>query len=195
MPQPAPTPEQDLTLVERALGGDPDAVRPLALRLTCVRRMLSAINVHRGRPLSAHDLEDLGQDVLILFWKKLGKFRGQTTLEGWLYRFCFLEMMNFLRTRGRRQRTVSVEMDSFPNPDRHGEGDLPSEEELEVALQEVGPPDEEVVRMKHFEGLSFEELAVALGIPSATAKTRYYRGLKRLHQKLEVRMREGPARD
>ena len=40
--------------------------------------------------------------------------------------------------------------------------------------------------MHHFEGANFATIGQALGIPRGTAKTRYYRGLMRLREKLKL---------
>ncbi len=189
MPSPEPSPSQDLALVQRALNGHSDAVRPLAQRLGCVPKLLARINARRGSPLTSHDLEDLGQDALIAIWKKLEKFSGQTTLEGWLYRFCFLEFMNRSRVKGRMPRPMPVELDTLEGGE--GASDWPAQEEVEEALRELGYPDEDVIRLRHFENLSFDQAAEALGIPSSTAKTRYYRGIRRLRHRLRGLAPEG----
>jgi DNA-directed RNA polymerase specialized sigma24 family protein len=46
-----------------------------------------------------------------------------------------------------------------------------------------------VIRAKHFDGLTFDEIGARLGIPSNTAKTHYYRGIERMRPLLSS-MRE-----
>ena len=48
-------------------------------------------------------------------------------------------------------------------------------------------PDEqrEVIVLKEYEGLTFAEIAEVLGVPLSTVKTRLYRGLVQLRQRLE----------
>jgi DNA-directed RNA polymerase specialized sigma24 family protein len=51
-------------------------------------------------------------------------------------------------------------------------------------LAQIDPVQECVIRLKHFEHLTFEEIATRLGGNSNTAKTHYYRGLVRLRELL-----------
>ena len=49
-----------------------------------------------------------------------------------------------------------------------------------MGLSMLSPGESEVIRLKHFAQMTFEEIAERLGISANTAKTRYYRGLERL---------------
>ena len=77
----------DLGLAQRAREGDPAARERLALRLRCVPVFVSSRNARLGSPLGPSDLEDLIQDVVITVWRKIGHYRGEAPLEGWVYQF------------------------------------------------------------------------------------------------------------
>lgn len=173
----------DHATIQAALHGDARAREVLAERMTCVHRMLAVINARARAPLSSHEIEDLGQDVLMIVWEKLRLFEGFGTFEAWLCRFCAYEFQN--RRRRVAQRSGHVK----PLPDEAEGPPAPAEEaisstELENALRELGPPSEPVIRLKHEEDLSFDEVARRLGIPASTAKTRYYDGVLWLRQRL-----------
>ena len=177
----------DLGLVQRALAGEPDARKELARRLQCVPRMLSAINSRRGFAFTSHDLEDLTQDSLVKILEKLETFEGHTTLEFWAHRFCYLEAMNRLRARGRR--VTASEPDVLQRQaDTADSVDLDSEGPL-LWLERMDAREAEVVRQKLLEGRSFDEIGSLLGLPPATAKSRYYRGIAWLQDRLGVRGR------
>ena len=55
---------------------------------------------------------------------------------------------------------------------------------LDRALALLGPPEEAVVRLKHYDDLSFVEIGRLLEIPVNTVKSRYYRGLRWLRARL-----------
>jgi RNA polymerase sigma-70 factor (ECF subfamily) len=176
-------PALDLETIQSALRGDRVAGERLADRLKVVRRILAVINRRASVPLSSHEVEDLEQDILTIVWEKLRLFQGVGTFEAWLYRFCAYEFQN--RRRREAVRTGHVK----PLPEEPlSAGEAPDDEisaaDLEEALRELGPPSEPVIRLKHAEGLSFEELARQLGIPPSTAKTRYYDGVVWLRQRL-----------
>jgi RNA polymerase sigma-70 factor, ECF subfamily len=56
---------------------------------------------------------------------------------------------------------------------------------LTEALERLGPADREVIALRHFEDLTNEEVAEALGIEGKAASIRYVRALRRLKQELE----------
>ena len=183
---------RDARLVGAALAGDRLAAEALASRLACVPRVLGVINARRGGRLSSHDLEDLVQDTLLRIWKKLGSYHGEATLEGWLYRFCFLEFMNRARRFSRRPEMPAGHLVGVSGSVAAPDADL-EREDLERSLVNLGPPDADVVRLKHYEELTFEGIAGVLGITTKMAKTRYYRGIARLQRELVGQTRERQA--
>ena len=187
---PAGSPTADLELVRGALARRGDAVQGLAERLACVPRILAALNRRRGAVLSVHDLEDLAQDSLVRIWQKLDTYRGHVGLEFWVHRFCFLEFQNRLRGRGRFPSMNSGPIDPSQASGEDGGESAALDDELrrlEQGLSALEPELEQVVRAKALERKSFKQIGVELGIPPATAKSRYYRGLSELKSALERR--------
>lgn len=151
--------------------------------MRCVPRILSAINARRGAGLSPHDLEDLTQDTLLRILEKLGTFRGHTTLEYWAHRFCYLEVMNRLRLRGRRAE-VTVEAAVEEVPQTTPEAPALDPDELQEWLERMDARESEVLHLRLFEHRDFAAIGKLLGIPQATAKSRYYRGIAWLQERL-----------
>jgi RNA polymerase sigma-70 factor (ECF subfamily) len=192
-PRLAPKPsdrEADVRLVRSVVAGDRLALQRFAERLKVVPRALAVINGRRAVRLSAHDLEDLRQDTLVRIWSKLETFDGQATLENWLYRFAFLELLNRVRSESRAPRRERADLDELTAVEA-AEG--PDEVEIERALERLGPPEADVVRLKHYEELTFEAIGRRLGISPNTAKTRYYRGITWLQRELGGALRAGVA--
>ena len=102
---------RDLELARKALSGDSQAVDGFWERMQCVPRILAVANGRMGRPLSPHDLADLSQDTLIVIWQKLETFAGRATLETWVHRFCYLELMNRVRGKKRLSRLSAASID------------------------------------------------------------------------------------
>ncbi len=176
----------DQETIRRALAGDRPAADALATRLSVVHRILSALNSRAGTKLPPQELDDLGQDVLVLIWRKLRLFQGVGTLEAWLYRFCAYEFHNRRRRESLRSGQIKMLPDE-PAAAREAPGEELDLEGLHAALRELGPPSEPVIRLKHEGGHSFEEVGRILGIPASTAKTRYYDGIRWLRQRLARR--------
>lgn len=180
------TASQEAEIVRRVLEGDADAfgaivdeyqknVYNLALRMT-------------GNP---EDAQDMSQEAFIKAFNSLASFRGDSKLSVWLYRIVSNVCLDFLRSRKRRQ-TVSLNMDD-------GEGgsselEIPDlsampEEELNRRLTREAvrkgllslPEDQrEILLLREIEGLSYDEIAQALGLEAGTVKSRIFRARKRL---------------
>ncbi len=184
MPRETPSEfEADLQLVEAARRGETDAARELARRLRCIPRILTALNRRSHAPLSHHDLEDLAGQVTLTVLRKLGEFRPINVLEAWVYRICALQMLNAWRRRGAqvaRRTRLTPQIADAPHPF----SDPLRSAAIEKALSQLDSECEAVVRLKHFEGLSFPEIGSRLSISPNTAKGRYYRALDRLRHLL-----------
>lgn len=182
----------DLDLVAGSLRGEEAAIAGLALRLGCVPRILGSINQSMGFPIGPEDLADLSQDTLALIWTKLPTFQGRGRLETWSYRFCFLEFMNRLRQKDRNAKVHGESLDTvsdvMPGPVPVSASEY---ERLHLSLGELGAPEAEIIRLKHFEGLTFDDIGAILEISPNTAKTRYYRGLAWLRQRLDATQSQG----
>lgn len=119
--------EPDLTLVDRARGGDEEAFRVLVvphrrgLELLCYRML--------GSPYEA---EDLVQETLLRAWRRLDSFQGRGSFRAWLYRIATNACLDVLDVRTRR-----ILPQAYGPPTNHAPGGPPA---LDVAW--LGPyPD------------------------------------------------------
>lgn len=170
--------DDDVALVRRAASGERQAVERLLERLGFVRQVLVSRNARLGSPLEASELEDVLQETLIAVWNKLERFR-YGRLEAWVHRFAVLELL--VRVRASRQRPLLIE--EVGAPERTVDGPSLQLFELErvyEGLEELGPPENDVIRLKLLEGLTFDEIAARARSSPNTIKARYYRGLLRL---------------
>jgi RNA polymerase sigma-70 factor, ECF subfamily len=178
----------DRDLVRAVVAGDEPATALFVRRMQCVPRFLSVLNA-RGA-LDSQESGDLVQSVLASVWRRLPDFAGHSTLESWVYPFCVHELMNAYRRRRRRpSRSDDVpEPPAPPIPD-------PAwfHEDVHAALERLGAEEADIIRKKHFDELTFEEIARRLDISANTAKTRYYRALVKLRAMLKPDAREGSA--
>jgi RNA polymerase sigma-70 factor, ECF subfamily len=155
----------DRELVERARAGDLDAFGELVS--TYERRIASVLYRLLDDP---RDVEEATQDVFVQAWRNLGRFRGHSQLFTWLYRIAVNEAL----MRKRRKRHDLQELDdrlaAAPDPE-------PGLRELLVrALATLPFEHRAAVVLRDVEGLSNVEVAEALGISVAAAKSRIHRG-------------------
>lgn len=186
------TPAEDLERVRRedhalaraVVRGDAEALPRLGERLRSVCRMIGHLDQRAGGVLDDHELADVTQDVIMIVWRKLPEFEGLSTLESWFYGICVLELRNAVRRSLRRRsgpataEQVLEEAPALPEPrDEH--------EDVHLALKKIGRDEARVIRLKHFEERTFEEIGRILDVSPNTAKARYYRGLEELRGLLE----------
>lgn len=185
--------DADLALVRRVLTGDELAFEALRQRLARLPAMLRHQDARLGRPLNETELEDVLRDTVAALWAKLATFEGRASLETWMYRFAALELLKAVQRKCRAPQSLE---DPWSAPDPAPDEALAAERdidraELEQALAALTAGAAEVIRMRHFDELVFEEIAARVQLPLNTVKARYYRGLARLKEILMRRHRRG----
>jgi RNA polymerase sigma-70 factor (ECF subfamily) len=179
----------DEQIVERALGGDADAFGVIVRRWE--RRIYALAFGMLGREEEARDAT---QETFLAAFRNLRGFRGEAKVSSWLHRIA----VNQCITRQRRARVRSetaledeTERDAatftaalHESPAHHAE----SRERTEAVRRAVSAlPTElrQVIVMKEFEEMTFQEIAQTLELPLSTVKSRLYTALKQLKMRLE----------
>lgn len=181
----------DLELVRLARLKDPRAIANLTDRLACIPAMLRERHHRYGSPLSGDELAEVEQETLTALWGKLATFEGRASLETWAYRFTVNELLKGIDRNRRLRRFVrdgQTELDARAEPER--EEPRLELDTVHACLDRIGPPAADVIRMRHFESLSFEDIARRSDQPLSAVKARYYRGLERLREMLSARWEE-----
>jgi RNA polymerase sigma-70 factor (ECF subfamily) len=172
----------DLALARAAAAQDPAAVATLTQRLACVPKFVRVANQSFGGVLQREDLEDVAQEALVTIWRRLGDYRGEASLETWSFRIADFSVRNAARRIIMRR---SVTMEGVPEPAEDGTADKMAEiDALEVAMAALPPDEALVIRLKHYESLTFDQIGKTLGQSPNTIKTRYYRAMDLLRNKL-----------
>lgn len=135
---------------------------------------------------------DVSQDVFFTIYRKIGSFRGESSIKTWIYRIAVHRAANRCRwwSRLRRRGTVSLE----EHLSRNSEGDIyrslrsdaqspedalliqEEHREVERMLLQLPLQQRVAVIMRDIEGLSYEEIAEAMQISLGTVKSRIARG-------------------
>jgi RNA polymerase sigma-70 factor (ECF subfamily) len=180
----------DEQLVERAIAGDTDAFGEVVRRW---ERKIYALAY--GFTGSVEDARDAAQETFVAAYRNLRNFRGEAKVSSWLHRIA----VNQCITRQRRARVrsetgieeaVESSGESFLST---GETYSPARaaevkernEAVRRAVAALTPELREVVLLKEFEGLTFQEIAEALQVPLSTVKSRLYTALRQLRMRLE----------
>jgi len=153
---------------------------------------------------STAEAEDAAQEAFVKAYLALDRFRRGAPFRPWLLAIVGNEARNRLRTRGRRDGLADRALaairggearsttDGAPRPPASADSPeieiLVGETQAEVraALRDLGDDERRVVACRYLLGLSESETCAALGIPAGTAKSRLYRGLRRMRASLEA---------
>ena len=186
----SPAPSVDLALVRSVLAGDERASEALLVRLRCLARFVAALNRRHGGLFDAHELADLVQDAVVVVWRKLEHFRGPDGLESWVLRIARFEFQNALRKRARRGPVMRplVQAESVSDSTDMAERAI-DRQVLAQALAELAPRVERTIRLKHFSGLSFEEIGEQMSCSANTATPPVPSSTRRAHRREAARAR------
>jgi RNA polymerase sigma-70 factor (ECF subfamily) len=174
--------DEDARDLARFLDGDESAFERLVVRHEARVRNL-ALGILRDRSLA----EDVAQDAFLTAYRKARSFRGEGSFRSWLFRIAVHRAQDEIRQRARRGE---VELDE----DGESKAAAGFDRGLEVAgaLERLRPEYRAVVLLREVEGLSYREIAEALGWPMGTVETRLHRARLELKEMLEP---EGPVRE
>jgi RNA polymerase sigma-70 factor, ECF subfamily len=138
-----------------------------------------------------HEAEDLTQDVFVRVFGKLAAYRPGN-FNGWLYRIT----VNLFRDQVRRRPRVVFEplhenlplerMPVRPGPEQVVT-DRVLEADLQRALEDLCPDNRAVIVLRDIDGLSYDEIAAALGVNRGTVGSRICRGRAQLRAALTHR--------
>jgi len=181
----------DWALVQLCAKGDEAACSRL---VSDHQRMVYQLALHLlGDPQEALDLS---QEVFLRVFRTLPQFRGQSTLRTWIYRIVINQASNRQRWWRRRYRSQQVALDdhaavhgelaesrSYAMPDRV----LQQHEtagRVWGALDALPFDQRACVVLREIDGLSYEEIAVSLGVAVGTVKSRLARARETLRSAL-----------
>ncbi|MBA3418133.1 MAG: RNA polymerase sigma factor SigE [Geodermatophilaceae bacterium] len=133
------------------------------------------------------DAEDLTQETFVRVFRSLANYQPGT-FEGWLHRITTNLFLDLVR---RRQR---IRFDALPEDTERMPGSAPSPEQVyadsyldpqvQAALDALPPDFRVAVVLCDIEGLTYEEIAVTLGIKLGTVRSRIHRGRVQLREAL-----------
>lgn len=188
------TVDADWPLVERTIAGDQRAYGLLVIKYQ--RRVQRLV----GRMVRDVDLvEDITQETFIRAYKALHQFRGDAQFYTWLYRIAVNTAKKALLEL-KRDRTIS---ESFFARDEEDETSLrqnePSSDEtpesvlaakeiagvVNSAMDELPEELRQAVVLREIEGLSYEEISLAMACPIGTVRSRIFRAREAISAKVK----------
>jgi RNA polymerase sigma-70 factor (ECF subfamily) len=182
-------PADEAELIERCIADERAAHDELYQRF---RRQVAA-NLYRVIG-DRSDLDDLVQEVFVIAFRGLSRFRGDARLSTWLYRICVNVALGRIRTRKRRpvaygvndldQTALDPSLTERPEtPDRSLERQQ-DRERVYRALDTLAPKKRIVLYLHEIEGLDLKEIAYLVDSNPVTVRTRLFYARKEFYRAL-----------
>ena len=131
------------------------------------------------------DAADVLQETFSGAFQHVRKFEGRSSVKTWLSRILVRQAARCRRTRGRKG-TVSLDMVSDRSGTSHNR-ETASDARMDVlaALETLAPIHREVVVLREFQGMSYDEIAGLLDVPRGTVESRLFRARQALRDRLK----------
>lgn len=186
--------EEDRVLIARAQQGDDAAFRQLVERH---QRRAFAIALSLVR--DENDARELVQDAFVRVFRGLDKFQGTSSFFTWLYRIITNLSIDLMRKPGRKladmdearfecDESQEAEFPLLSRIDGSDPIDVVRRREiggrLQSALDALPPYHRGVIVMREIEGLSYEEMATAMGVSKGTIMSRLFHARQKLQKAL-----------
>ena len=137
-----------------------------------------------GRP----DAEDLLQEIFLSAHRKMGLYKGESSLGTWLYRLATNLCLDHLRSRAARTSQMTGALDDEPALADAGSRGLAertvAKMDLERALAQLPDGCRTAFVLHDVEGLEHREVADMLGIAEGTSKSQVHKARLRLRAML-----------
>ena len=186
-----PADTSDLSLVRRVQRGDKGAFDALVLKYQ--HKVVKLVMRYVRNPAEA---EDVAQEAFIKAYRALPQFRGESAFYTWLYRIAINTAKNAVVSRDRSP--IEFDLDSQNSDEAYDmQGRLKDSETPEglVLTDEIRstvnsaidalPEDlRTAIVLRELEGLSYEEIAAAMGCPVGTVRSRIFRAREAIDRRL-----------
>lgn len=133
------------------------------------------------RGIDGAEAEDLAQNVMVIVYRRGAEVRDKELFRGWLFKVAKNELARYWRQRLNRNRIAEIEPLSKELIEKLSiAADLTGSSNLQEWMSHLEPADRELVILRFVEELSYEELALAFGVPVGTVKWRIFNVKKKL---------------
>jgi RNA polymerase sigma-70 factor (ECF subfamily) len=187
----AATERDDAELVRDALLGDVDAFGTLVEKYRV--RLYRFVERYTN---DAEDARDVTQEVFLKVHAALDSYDSKYKFSTWLFRIAGNAAIDHLRKK--RPKTVPLEVPDPDGPGRVSSGEYSSSDldpygmlrnvergqAISEAIADLPVEFRELIALRHFAGLSYEEIAEVKQMPLGTVKNKLFRARAVLKERL-----------
>jgi RNA polymerase sigma-70 factor (ECF subfamily) len=181
----------DLDLVARVQKGDRKAFDLLVLKY-----QQKVVNIVMQYIRDPHESLDVAQETFIKAYRALSGFRGESAFYTWLYRIAINTAKNHLVAQNRRPPRSDIEAETAELIDAGErlkdrgtpEHLLLKDEIAETVRKAIDDLPEELktaITLRELEGMSYEDIAVAMDCPIGTVRSRIFRAREAIDNRLK----------
>ncbi len=136
------------------------------------------------------DLDDLVQEVFVIAFRGLDRFRGDARVSTWLYRICVNVALGRIRSKVRRPPPIPMEQpvvervaDSPETPERALQR-AQARARVHRVMEQLPPKKRIVLHLHEIEGLDLKDIAYIVGANPVTVRTRLFYARKEFYKRL-----------
>ena len=181
----------DLGLVQRVQRGDKTAFDLLVLKYQ--HKVVKLVTRYLRDP---SDAEDVAQEAFIKAYRAIPQFRGDSAFYTWLYRIAINTAKNAIVSRDRSPVDFNLDLQNVEESSsmqlRLADAETPESllqtEEIRATVNqaiEALPEDlRTAIVLRELEGLSYEDIALAMDCPVGTVRSRIFRAREAIDKRL-----------
>jgi len=172
--------------LEKAQEGDREAFRVLVDRYS--HEMFRLAYRMTG---NEQDAEDVVQETFLRAFRRIHRYDARARVSSWLYTIASNYAVDLLRRR-KRWRTTEVEpteqqaplRSAAPGPEQAAFGGQIGER-VAQAMGDLSPRERIAFTLRHYEGLSINEIGRVMGIGTSATKNHIFRAVRKLRSRLQ----------
>jgi RNA polymerase sigma-70 factor, ECF subfamily len=171
----------DAALIERWRGGDQRAATAL---VECHAQAIARFVASLGE---RDEVEEVVQDTFVRAFGSLDCFRGESSFRTWLLTIARNLLRDRQRGRKRAKLHVEIQDDDLVSSSDALEGTVAAETEqrLHAAVQTLSPMQRAIFTLRVTEGLSYREIAIAVGSTEGAARVHYHNAMRVIREKID----------
>ena len=186
---------EDSNLIQQALAGNDRAYKRLMQKYHDAIFNFIYKMVH-----DRQQVEDLTQEAFIKAFSSLRNFNDEYAFSTWLYKIATNNSIDFIRKRKLQMYSIDKPVESkesdytfeLPDDSYEADRDLISSQRtklLNEAIAKLPEKYKKVIRLRHVEEKSYEEIAKSLHLPIGTVKAHIFRAREVLYRSLRDKIR------
>jgi RNA polymerase sigma-70 factor, ECF subfamily len=177
--------ESDLAAIARVRAGDGEGFRTLV-----DRHSRSVFRLAYRMTGNEADAEDVVQETFLRAYRQLASYEERSSFSTWLYRIAANYALDMIRSKRRQVEQQSPQDEQGRDMFDQIAADVPAQDRLlfnsevqrrfKSAMRELTDQERAAFEMRHFEGLSIEQIGAVLDLGDSATKNSIFRAVRKL---------------